>query len=254
MKEVSGALIYSPTDLVRYLESPFSSWMDRYHLEHPNELVPDELSEDAELIIKTGEAHEQAILEQFRGAVNDLCEISREGHPLNETRDVFQRRHSVIYQAKLESGVFAGYADFIILDESTDRYQIWDTKLARSPKPYYAIQLCCYSELLADMTGEPMPEKFGLILGADARGISERVEFRTEDFIHYYLHLKKCFLELQAAFNGILTIDLFLTRGPITADGRRTPTAIWMKGIIWFALQVYQLGRSRNSLRQAFAH
>lgn len=185
MKEICGALIYSPTDLVRYLESPFSSWMDRYHLEHPGELVPDELSEDAELIIKTGEAHEQAILEQFRGTYSDLREISRDGDSVADVREAIQRRHSIIYQAKLEAGEFAGYADFIILNESTDRYQIWDTKLARSPKPYYAIQLCCYSELLAEMTGEPMPEKFGLILGADAHGISERVEFRTEDFIHY---------------------------------------------------------------------
>jgi len=202
VKEVSGALIYSPTDLVRYLESPFSSWMDRYHLDHPGTLVPDERSEDAELIIKTGEAHEQAILEQFRGSIDDLCEISRDGDSAVDVREVIRRRHSIIYQAKLESGNFAGYADFIILDESTDRYQIWDTKLARSPKPYYAIQLCCYSEMFAEMTGEPIPEKFELILGADANGISERVEFRTEDFIHYYRHLKKCFLEMQAAFDG----------------------------------------------------
>ncbi len=202
MKKAANSLVYSPSDLVRYLESPFSSWMDRYHLEHPGELVPDELSEDAELIIKTGEVHEQAILEQFRGSVNDLCEIEREGHSTVDVREIIKRRHSIIYQAKLESGNFAGYADFIILDESTDRYQIWDTKLARSPKPYYAIQLCCYSELFSEMTGEPIPEKFGLILGADANGISERVEFRTEDFIHYYRHLKKCFLEMQAAFDG----------------------------------------------------
>jgi predicted RecB family nuclease len=202
MKKISGALIYSPSDLVRYLESPFSTWMDRYYLEHPGSLIPDELSEDAELIIKTGEDHEQAILNQLRGTVKDLYEISREGDSLADVLEAIQRRHSIIYQAKLESGDFAGYADFIILDQSTDRYQIWDTKLARSPKPYYAIQLCCYSELLGKMTGEPMPEKFGLILGADAHGISERVEFRTEDFIHYYRHLKQSFLKMQDAFDG----------------------------------------------------
>lgn len=202
MRKISGQIVYSPTDLVRYLESPFSSWMDRYHLENPATLLPDELSEDAELIIKTGEAHELAILEQFRSGVADLCEISRDGDSTVDARDAIRRRHSIVYQAKLESGNFAGYADFIILDESIDQYQVWDTKLARSPKPYYALQLCCYSELFSEMTGEPIPEKFGLILGADAYGISERVEFRTEDFIHYYRHLKKCFLEMQGAFDG----------------------------------------------------
>ncbi|MEK7856057.1 MAG: TM0106 family RecB-like putative nuclease, partial [Acidobacteriota bacterium] len=136
------------------------------------------------------------------GTYSDLREISRDGDSVADVREAIQRRYAIIYQAKLEAGEFAGYADFVILDESADRYQIWDAKLARSPKPYYAIQLCCYSELFAEMTGEPMPEKFGLILGADANGISERVEFRTEDFIHYYRNLKKCFLEMQAAFDG----------------------------------------------------
>ena len=59
----------------------------------------------------------------------------------------------IIYQAALADGPFAGFADFLMLDES-GRYQVWDTKLARSPKPYYAIQLCCYSEMLAAMTGD----------------------------------------------------------------------------------------------------
>lgn len=74
----------------------------------------------------------------------------------------------IIYQAALESGQFAGFADFIILD-AADQFQVWDTKLARSPKPYYAIQLCCYSEMFAAATGRAMPEKFGIILGTKNR-------------------------------------------------------------------------------------
>lgn len=202
MRIVSSKLRFSPSDLITCLSSPFASWMDRYHEENPGTLVPDKPSEDAELIMKTGESHERSILEEFRGSVGDLCEISRDSGAVVDVREIIKRRHSIIYQAKLEFGNFAGYADFIILDGLTDRYQIWDTKLARSPKPYYAIQLCCYSELFSEMSGEPIPEKFGLILGADANGISERVEFRTEDFIHYYRQLKKCFLEMQDAFDG----------------------------------------------------
>ena len=51
-------------------------------------------------------------------------------------------------------GPFFGFTDFLLFDES-GRYQVWDTKLARSPKPYYALQLCCYSEMLAAVTGVP---------------------------------------------------------------------------------------------------
>jgi uncharacterized protein len=202
MKIVSDRLVYSPSDLVRYLESPFSSWMDRYHLENPGALKPDELSEDAKLIIETGIQHERNILAELKGSGHELREIEQNSSSIEATRKAFGSRVPIVYQAKLEAGDFAGYADFIILDDEIGRYQIWDTKLARSPKPYYAIQLCCYSEMFAEMTGEPIAEKFGIILGADENGVCERVELRTEDFIHYYRHLKDSFLSMQNAFDG----------------------------------------------------
>lgn len=202
MKYDSGRLIYSPTDLVNFLESPFSSWMDRHHLENPGLLIPQELSDDAKLVLETGNQHARNILEELKGSDDELREIASDSNPTEGTRTALAARVPIIYQAKLEAGDFAGYSDFIILDKETARYQIWDTKLARSPKPYYAIQLCCYSEMFAEMTGEPMPEKFGIILGADEKGVSERVEFRIEDFIHYYRHLKNDFLAMQAGYDG----------------------------------------------------
>jgi len=51
--------------------------------------------------------------------------------------------------------------------------------------------------LLAAMAGEPMSEKFGIILGSD-----DRVEFRVEDFIHYYRCVKASFLAMQDGFAG----------------------------------------------------
>lgn len=202
MKFDKSRLVYSPSDLVRYLESPFSCWMDRYHLENPGRLKPDEFSEDALLIFETGHQHERNILEELKESDVDLREIPIDGNSIEATKNALASRVPIVYQAKLMAGDFAGYADFIILDDQTGRYQIWDTKLARSLKPYYAIQLCCYSEMFAEMMGEPMPEKFGVILGADADGISERVELRIEDFIHYYRHQKDSFLAMQAAFDG----------------------------------------------------
>ena len=53
-KTYSGDLIYSPSDLVRYIGSPFASWMDRYYLENPDAVSPDEESEDERLVAETG--------------------------------------------------------------------------------------------------------------------------------------------------------------------------------------------------------
>jgi predicted RecB family nuclease len=200
MKKHSGQLLYSPSDLIRYLASPFASWMDRYHLENPGAASPDEDSEDQKLIAQTGDQHESVVLAEFKSSTPDLAEVPK-GDPAiarTATLSAISSKAPIIYQAALECERFAGFADFLLLDES-GRYQVWDTKLARSPKPYYAIQLCCYSEMLAAVTGVPMPEKFGIILGT-----KDRMEFRVEDFIHYYRRIKAGFLAMQDGFTGNL--------------------------------------------------
>ena len=155
-KDSSGQLLYSPSDLVRYLASPFASWMDRYFLEHPDAAAPDELSAEERLIAETGQAHEQTVLADLKAAPAAVVEI--QGRNLAEacehTIAAIQSQAPIIYQAALQSGPFAGYADFLMLDQA-GRYQVWDTKLARSPKPHYAIQLCCYADMLAELTGLP---------------------------------------------------------------------------------------------------
>ena len=66
MKRQESHIIYSPSDLVRFAQSPFASWMDRYYLEHRNALTPDQETEDQKLIARTGDQHECAVLEDFK--------------------------------------------------------------------------------------------------------------------------------------------------------------------------------------------
>src|SRR5438094_4015342 len=165
MKKESDSIIYSPSDLIRYLASPFASWLDGYKAEGS---VLVEIAKDEN---DFAAAHKATL-----AAINDKA--------------------AIIYQAALQDGSFAGYADFLKLD-APGKYEVWDTKLALSPKPYYPIQLCCYSEMLAAVTGQGMPERIGVILGN-----GDHVEFRVEDFIHYYRHIKDSFIAMQAAFTG----------------------------------------------------
>ena len=65
-KDHLGQLVFSPSDLVRYLGSPFASWMDRYSLENPDAVIPDEETEDERLIAQTGEQHEKTAFEGFK--------------------------------------------------------------------------------------------------------------------------------------------------------------------------------------------
>src|SRR5206468_34270 len=51
--------------------------------------------------------------------------------------------------------------------------------------------------MLTAVSGGEMPTKFGIILGS-----KDRVEFRVEDFIHYYRRIKASFLAMQDGFTG----------------------------------------------------
>src|SRR5262249_54260922 len=157
MRKENGIIIYSPSDLIRYLASPFSSWMDRYHLEKSGTLTPDDETEEEKLFSEAGERHEQALLTVYKTSKAGVIEIAKSetdfAVPHAATLDAIKKNAPIIYQAALADGVFAGYADFLALD-SLGRYEVWDAKLALSPKPYYPIQLCCYSAMLAAATGQ----------------------------------------------------------------------------------------------------
>lgn len=174
--------------------------MDRLYLENLEAVTPDKETADQKLIAETGYKHERSTLTGLKSSIPEILEIPNKDFETaaTTTLEALKTKPPVIFQAALALEQFAGYADFLILD-STGKYQVWDTKLAHSPKPYYVIQLCCYSEMLAAATDGVMPENIGVILGNN-----NRVEFRLNDFIDYYRHIKRSFLQLQASFNGDL--------------------------------------------------
>ena len=223
-------MVYSPSDLIRYLASPYASWMDRYHLENPDVLTPDAETEDRKLIARTGDEHEAAVFEGFKAEIEGIVEIARDdADAVGKTVAAIEANARLIYQGALLSERFAGFTDFIILDDLGE-YLIWDTKLARSPKPYYAIQLCCYSEMFAATTGKPMPPKFGIILGT-----KEKVEFRVEDYLHYYRGIRDAFLAMQDGYTGKLEDCPNRFRAGIrtlTVSGLHMPISISMRRTI----------------------
>src|SRR5450759_1150583 len=64
-------------------------------------------------------------------------------------------------------------------------YEAVDTKLARSAKPSYILQLCFYSELLGCLQGRE-PDHIHVLLGS-----GERQSFRPQDFDAYSRHVRK---------------------------------------------------------------
>src|SRR5437867_1533320 len=131
MKKQAGTIVYSPSDLIRYAASPYSSWMDRYYLENPDAITPDEQSKDEKLLAQMGDQHERAILTQFKKSAQALVEIAKDDSAaaVESTLKAIKTGVPIIFQAALQNEAFAGFADFLVLD-SSQRYEVWDTKLA----------------------------------------------------------------------------------------------------------------------------
>jgi hypothetical protein len=85
-------LVYSPSDLIRYMESPFASWMERLRLECPDEAIRDEPSEELTLIARNGNAHAASYLHWLKDSGRNVCDIYRDESAIEQTRQAVQDR------------------------------------------------------------------------------------------------------------------------------------------------------------------
>ncbi|MFN8654896.1 MAG: TM0106 family RecB-like putative nuclease [Candidatus Obscuribacterales bacterium] len=207
--EETRQLIFSPSDLIKFMGSPFDSWMDRYYLEHPDQVKPDPDPADRQLTARKGIDHEHEFLETLKlegRSVYEVKDRTPEGRRVSDaeriadTKRAIDAGYDVIYQGALFLGEFGGYSDFLVRVEKPSpalgefQYEVWDTKLANHAKPYFLIQLLCYSEILADVQGV-FPEMVQVVLGS-----KKRVAFRSANFLYLYRQLKARFLQFQYSF------------------------------------------------------
>ena len=218
----SGVLKFSPSDLTVFLETEFASWMDRWQTErwHGNGEVagenglplglqlpggsackPDEKDEQLKLIVEKGMEHERAFLERLRRENHQIAALDAGSACLADTLEAMKQKKDFIFQARLEHEIFGGFADFLALKTGQSllgdyHYEVWDTKLARSPKASFIIQLCSYAEMLEQIQGR-RPEGFEVVLGTN-----ERIRFLTNRFIYYFRALKQSFLEFHEQFDA----------------------------------------------------
>ena len=206
-KNDRGKLYFSPSDLTRFFESEFVSWMDRYqkfHLKdgqlsgvHRNPKDPLE-----ELLAEKGLKHEDAVCKPLRknGA---FVEISRDGTreaQLEETFRIMKEGPAIIYQAALQNHELFGYADLLERRKGNSKlgdfyYAPLDMKISASPKPTAILQLCAYADMLLTMQGV-LPEQIAVITKDE-----ERHNYRTESFFFFYCYFKRKFLAFHKQFS-----------------------------------------------------
>jgi predicted RecB family nuclease len=185
MRAHNGSILLSPSDLTAYLACQHLTTLD---LEVARGAVRTaEPSEQARLLFEKGLAHEAAYLERLREQGLDVREVTTDdGYDVAAlaTREAVEDGVDVIYQGVLADGRWRGVADFLLRTED-GTYEALDTKLARSAKPAYILQLCFYNELLGHLQGMA-PHHMHVLLGS-----GERQSFRPQDFDAYARHVRR---------------------------------------------------------------
>ncbi|HEY5339510.1 MAG TPA: TM0106 family RecB-like putative nuclease, partial [Candidatus Aquilonibacter sp.] len=201
MQCIDGRFIYAASDLNNYLECKRLTELDglvaRKRLVKPS----DENNEQAALIRRKGEEHEQRYLEAMQSLHGDQVVRFGRSDPTIADFQAAERRTfeamaagaPIVYQATFFDGQFIGHADFLRRVETPSKlgdwsYEVLDTKLALSSKAYFLVQLCNYSEHLERLQGT-MP-RFGHIVLGD----NSEEHYRLHDYLAYYRHLKAAFL------------------------------------------------------------
>ncbi|WP_044411185.1 TM0106 family RecB-like putative nuclease [Thiomicrospira microaerophila] len=207
----TGDYLYSPSDLTSFMQSPFASWMERAAKEQPDLLAqkdkPDALMTSLQ---SKGYTHEARFYEQIQLAnpswrVIDISEEITENTPDNQqaitlTIEAMQQGYDVIFQGCLAHDGFRGFSDFLVKSPGASNlgdyhYQVWDTKLSKSVKPYFLIQLCAYAQMLEAIQGIK-PVQVSVVLGNN-----HQAWFRTDDYYYAYLALKQRFVAMHQAFD-----------------------------------------------------
>ena len=205
MQRVDGQFVYAASDLNKFLECKRLTELDALAVRKRLEWPDAEEDEQAELIRRKGEEHEQRYLALLRDRhAGDVVEFGRTEQGIasfraadRQTLEAMQRGPKIIYQATFFDGQFLGHADFLRRVERPSKlgdysYEVMDTKLALNAKPYFLVQICNYSEHLERLQG-CMPEYGYIVLGS-----GEERHYRLSDYLAYYRNLKRSFLTFEA--------------------------------------------------------
>lgn len=185
--------LYSPTDLVTFLSCHHATFLDNRALYE--KLEKTEESSTNQLLQKRGMEHEAAYLTRLRDEGRSIVEIPKSASLADRaelTLEAMKSGVEIVYQGVFFSPPWRGDADFLLRCEIPSAlgefsYEVLDTKLARHAEVKHILQICMYSELLAEVQNL-QPLLMHLVLGT-----GEKESFTTSEYFSYYTNAKQRF-------------------------------------------------------------
>jgi predicted RecB family nuclease len=195
MQNYGAGRLYAATDVVGFLECEHLTTLSLQNLVTPLPVAA--VDESDKLVQDKGIEHERAYVHHLMAQGLTVLDISQAAEGIAEkveaTLDAMRRGVDIIYQATLLDGPLIGFADFLVKVPRRSNlgdfsYEVSDTKLARSPKAKFLVQLAFYSRLLAVAQGTA-PLMMHVVLGDKSMR-----SYRCADYAHYFGSLLHRFL------------------------------------------------------------
>lgn len=196
MKHSTDRFILAATDLSNHLSC--------HHLTQLNRQVAQNIISKPswhdpmmDVLRDRGMEHEQAYVDHLRAFGKKV--VNLRGKSQEDVIKAMVEGADVLVQVRLQSGAWQGIADILIKVEGSSRfgnwaYEVQDTKLTQNTKAGTILQLCLYSELLAEIQGAD-PENLSVIIpGNDFKP----EQYRYADFSAYYRQVKKQFEQIMS--------------------------------------------------------
>jgi uncharacterized protein len=196
MKHSSEGFILAATDLSNHLGCHHLTQLNRQVAKGS---IPKAGYHDPmmDVLRDRGIEHEQAYVDHLRSLGKQVIDLR--GKSREEVVKAMEQGVDVLVQVSLKSGAWQGIADILIKVEGLSRfgnwsYEVQDTKLTQNTKAGTILQLCLYSELLAELQGNEPQFLSVIIPGNDFKP----EQYRYADFSAYYRQVRKQFEQIMS--------------------------------------------------------
>jgi predicted RecB family nuclease len=197
MRILQGTFALSATDLANHLSCRHLTTVD-LRLAKGEIAEPSWENPHLRVLQQRGLEHEKAYIEWLRSKGLTVADLSNDSTN-SATWAAMKSGAQAIVQASLASGPWRGRADVLLRIEQPERfsragnwsYEAVDCKLARVTKAETVLQLCLYSQLLAELQGLE-PEHFHVIRPNNG---FESESYRLASFAAYYRAVKQALQE-----------------------------------------------------------
>ena len=189
MRKSKDQIILSASDLANHIHCKHVTNLNH---DEVNGILEKSFSSNRSLLLlrERGEEFEQEILSEFENSGKTVFIVDKDNtDAYGQTIDAMKKGYDYIYQARLSTKKWQGWADYLRKVETTSNlgdwsYEVIDTKLSSNTRAGTILQIALYSEIIGDIQGK-LPEYMYV------KNPDEEIKYRVNDYLSYLRLIKR---------------------------------------------------------------